>query len=199
MSDRMEVVQGARLEAGLLPLRLFLGVTYCFAGLQKLANPSYLSRSAPSGVLAQMQGAAHDSPIGGLLGGASHHYVLFGLLIAFGELAVGIGTLLGLFSRLAAVGGMALALSFLLAVSWHSNPYYLGPDIVFLMAFPPLAVLGAGRWSADRVLADRARGPVDPADVGPVPVDFRVVRRLCRAYEQGGCRIRQDHTCAPDG
>jgi thiosulfate dehydrogenase [quinone] large subunit len=189
----------ARYDAALLPLRLFLGVTYCFAGLQKLANPSYLSRSAPAGVFAQMQGASHDSPIGGLLGGTAHHYVLFGLLIAFGELAVGIGTLLGLFARLAAVGGMALALSFLLAVSWHSSPYYLGRDIVFLMAFTPLAIVGAGHWSADRLLRDRARGPVDPADVGPVPVDFKVVRRLCRAYEHGGCRIRQDHVCMPEG
>ena len=32
-----------------LPLRLFLGVTYCFAGLQKLADPNFFSAASSSG------------------------------------------------------------------------------------------------------------------------------------------------------
>ena len=73
-----------------------------------------------------------------------------GLPIAFGEIAVGIGTLLGLWTRVAAAGGMAFALAFLMSVSWHTHPYYLGPDIVFLFAFIPLVLAGAGDvWALD--------------------------------------------------
>jgi len=146
-----------RHDIALLPLRAFLGVTLTFAGLQKLASTNYLDPHAASGVSAQMRAAAHTSPIGPMLSSVSHHATLFGLLIAFGELAVGIGTLLGLWTRAAAVGGMALSLSFLLAVSWHSNPYYLGPDIVFLAAFTPLAIAPPSRWSVDAAVARQLR------------------------------------------
>ncbi|WP_426573747.1 Rieske 2Fe-2S domain-containing protein [Aquihabitans sp. McL0605] len=146
-----------RSDIALVPLRAFLGITYAFAGLQKLASTSYLSPTATAGVAAQMRAAAHTSPIAGVLGTVQQHATVFGLLIAFGELAVGIGMILGLWTRAAAVGGMALALSFLLAVSWHSNPYYLGPDIVFLAAFTPFAIAPPSRWSVDGAVARRLR------------------------------------------
>ena len=50
------------------------------------------------------------SPIGALLRPAAHVAVLVGLLIALAEVAVGLGTLFGLFSKVAAAGGMALSL-----------------------------------------------------------------------------------------
>src|SRR5581483_7244020 len=110
----------------LLPLRGFLGVTFTYAGLQKLANPTYLNPANPSSVVGQMRLLRHVSPIGPLLGLSLHAPTLVGLLIAFGELAVGVGVLLGLWTRLAAVGGMALSLTFLLTVSWRTTPYYYG-------------------------------------------------------------------------
>lgn len=115
-----------------------------------------------------MQAAARTSPVGHLVGSAGHHAVVFGLLIAFGELAVGIGTVLGLWTRAAAAGGMALSLSFLLTVSWHTSPYYLGPDIVFLFAFTPLAIAGPGPWSVDAWILQRLGLPAHP---GPLAVD----------------------------
>lgn len=72
------------------------------------------------------------------------------------------GALLGLYTRAAAVGGMALALGFLLSVSWHSSPYYLGADIVFLFAWTPFAIAGAGGILALDALPTRpttAAGP----------------------------------------
>ena len=51
----------------LWPLRLFLGVTFTFAGLQKLANPAYLDPSSPTSVQATMLSLQHNSPIGFLL------------------------------------------------------------------------------------------------------------------------------------
>ena len=51
-----------------------------------------------------MKSAQNFSPIGGLLGPAIHVATLVGVVIAFAELAVGLGTLLGFRARLAAGG-----------------------------------------------------------------------------------------------
>ena len=73
----------------LLPLRMFLAVTFVYAGLQKIANPAYLDAHNRSSVVGQMQYLRHISPIGPLLGLSMHAPTLVGVLIAFGELAVG--------------------------------------------------------------------------------------------------------------
>src|SRR5215467_11346245 len=128
----------------LLPLRAFLGFTFCFAGLQKLANPRFFDAADPASIQAQLAGAAHRSPIHALMSPLGHVAVPLGLLIAFGELAVGVGTLLGLRARLAAAGGLALSLMLFLTVSFHSSPYYTGADIVFAFAWTPLLLAGSG-------------------------------------------------------
>lgn len=116
----------------LLPLRLFLGATFAFAGLQKLANPAYLDGSSPLSVQSTIHALQHQSPIGFLLAASGHAPKLVGVLIAMGELAVGLATLLGLWVRLAAIGGFLLATTFFLTVSWRTRPYYYGSDIVFM-------------------------------------------------------------------
>src|SRR3954452_14961928 len=83
----------------LAPLRAFLALTFLYAGLSKLFDRNYLDASSPLGVRAQMLHAAGGSPIGGLVTLSAHHATLVGLMIAFGELAAGLGTLLGLFPR----------------------------------------------------------------------------------------------------
>jgi thiosulfate dehydrogenase (quinone) large subunit len=140
----------------LLPLRLFLGFTFAFAGMDKLSDPAYLKAGQPNSIQSQLAGFHHSSPIGPLIGVTQHFPVLVGVLIAFAEIAVGLGTLLGLFARIAAAGGAMLSLSFLLTVSWHTHPYYYGSDIAFLFAWTPLILGGAaGVLSLDAYLADR--------------------------------------------
>ncbi|HEY1988367.1 MAG TPA: Rieske 2Fe-2S domain-containing protein [Acidimicrobiales bacterium] len=128
----------------LLPLRLFLGVTFVYAGLQKLANPAFLTGSGPISIHAQLAGAARTSPIHPVVAGLLHVSTAVGVVMAVGELAVGLGTLVGLWSRVAAAGGMAISLGLFLTVSFHSSPYFTGSDIVFLFAWMPLLVAGAG-------------------------------------------------------
>jgi thiosulfate dehydrogenase [quinone] large subunit len=147
----------------LLPLRLFLGVTFCFAGLQKLANPAFFRASDPASIQAQLHAYSTTSPVKPLLSLASHTPVLVGVLIALGELAVGTGTLLGLWARVAAAGGMALSIILFLSVSFHSRPYYTGADIVFVFAWTPLLLAGAGGvWSLDQALARGRAAPGGP-------------------------------------
>lgn len=51
------------LGRALLPLRAFLGVTFCFAGLEKLANPRFFDAADPASIQAQLAGAARRSPV----------------------------------------------------------------------------------------------------------------------------------------
>jgi thiosulfate dehydrogenase [quinone] large subunit len=139
-------------------LRAFLGFTFCYAGLQKLANPGFFQASNPGSIQAQLAGAVRRSPIHALISPLTHVAIPLGLLIAVAELAIGIGTLLGLWQRLAAAGGVALSLMLFLTVSFHSSPYYTGADIVFVFAWTPLLLAGAGPLlSADAAIAARAR------------------------------------------
>ena len=183
----------------LVPLRVFLGITFIYSGLQKLADRWFFQASAPSSIEAQLRRAVHSSPIGGLLGGAAHHANAVGVLIAFAEVAVGLGALIGLWTRVAAIGGAVLSLGFLLTVSWHTRPYYYGADIVFLVAWTPFIIAGAGPLSVDAMTRADARHrlglPPDPA----VVVGFDTVRRLCGSYDDGRCRARRDRRCSPDG
>lgn len=151
----------------LLPLRAFLGVTFLYASLQKLANPNYLKASSPASVVSQMRALESSSPIGPLLRLSLHAPTLVGVLIALGELAVALAILAGLWTRLAAVGGMLLSLTFFLTVSWATTPYYYGSDLVFFFAWSVFAACGAGgvlsvdAWIEARALATGSPGDAD--------------------------------------
>lgn len=133
------------------PLRLFLGVTFVYAGIQKLTDPQFFAPSAPGYIGRQITAFAAGSPIRPLLLNlALPHAALFGALIAWGELAIGVGALLGLLFRPAAFFGALLSLTFFLSASWRVHPYFYGSDIVFLFAWLTLLLAGpaAGGWFA---------------------------------------------------
>ncbi|MEU9133685.1 Rieske 2Fe-2S domain-containing protein [Kitasatospora sp. NPDC048540] len=141
-----------------LPLRLFLGVTFVYAAFDKLSDAHYLAGAGdPASFLAQTEAVRAASPIGWALGPAVHAPTVFALLIAFGELAVGLGTLAGLWGRLAAAGGALISLTLWLTVSWNVSPYYYGNDLAYLMAWTPLVLAGTPLFSIDGYLAARAR------------------------------------------
>ncbi|HWZ19880.1 MAG TPA: TQO small subunit DoxD, partial [Ktedonobacteraceae bacterium] len=146
-------------ERVLLPLRLFLGITFVYAGIQKLTDPQFFNPTATGFIGKQILAFAHGSPIHSiLLHVALPHAVFFGAVIALGEIAIGIGTLVGFLFRPAAFFGMLLSLMFFLSASWHVYPYFYGADIVFFFAWTPLLLagpLGSGLPSLDTVLVRR--------------------------------------------
>ncbi len=189
-----------RPDRAVLPLRAFLGVVFSYAGLQKLADRNFFKASSPTSIQSQLRAYSQRSPIGGFLHVATHFPVPLGVLIAFGELAVGLGVVLGLWARVAAGGGMAISVGFLLTSSWHTNPFYLGPDLVYLVAFTPLLAMGSGPWSLDEVIRRRAADEVGAELPAPKEtVAFERLQRVCRAYEQGRCQLQKGAPCAPVG
>nr|MDQ6938497.1 HTTM domain-containing protein [Actinomycetota bacterium] len=149
----------------LLPLRLFLGVTFLYAGLSKIADRSFLDAAAPTGMHATTLAVKNSSPIGGLLQPVIDHSFAFGLLMALAEVAVGIGVLFGLFARIAALGGLALSLSLFLTVSWNADPWYTGADLVYALALTPLLLAGRTPLSVDEWMASLEARP--GADLSP--------------------------------
>ncbi|MCX4818819.1 DoxX family protein [Streptomyces sp. NBC_01142] len=141
----------------LLPLRIFLGVTFIYAGMDKLMDSQFMAASGPGSVGDLMRGVRDSSAVPALVDLALKNPEGFGHAIALGELAVGIGILVGLLARLAAFGGALISLSLWLTVSWQTEPYYYGNDLIYLMAWLPLLLAGASVFSLDALLAERRR------------------------------------------
>jgi thiosulfate dehydrogenase [quinone] large subunit len=130
--------------AVLLPLRLFLGVTFMYAGTQKLTDPQYFRLGAPGYVGRQIAAFAVGSPLHGFLTSvALPHAALFGLLVAWGELGIGLGTLVGWWLRPASFFGLLISAIFFLSATWRVHPYFYGSDIVFAFGWLTLMLAGA--------------------------------------------------------
>ncbi len=137
----------------LLPLRAFLGVTYVYAGVQKLSDPGFLHPGAPTYIGTQLRGFAHGTPGGWLLSTfALPHPQLAGVAVALTEIVVGLLVLIGLATRAAAAVGLSLNLVLFLTASWKTSPYFLGSDIVFVFAWLPFVLAGsAGQPALERL------------------------------------------------
>ncbi|PWK62984.1 thiosulfate dehydrogenase [quinone] large subunit [Streptomyces sp. CG 926] len=139
----------------LLPLRLFLGVTFVYAGIDKLTDPAFLSASGDGSIGDLMRGVRDTSAIPAMVDMALHSPVGFAVVLAIGEILVGLGALVGLLTRVAAVGGALIALSLWLTVSWAVTPYYYGNDLIYMIAWTPLILAGAPYLSLDSVIRSR--------------------------------------------
>ncbi|MGI8712782.1 MAG: TQO small subunit DoxD, partial [Solirubrobacteraceae bacterium] len=135
-----------RLGWALFPVRLFLGITFIYGGIQKLSDPGFLHAGAPTYIGTQLRGFANGTPGGFLLRAfAIPHPALAGVGVALLEIAVGLLVTAGLLTRAAATVGLLLNLLLFLTNSWHTYPYFLCSDIVFVVAWLPLALVGATR------------------------------------------------------
>lgn len=137
----------------LLPIRLFFGATFLYAGVDKLLDPSFFDPSASGSLHAQLEAFTRFSPLSGLIRATLPLSEPIGLLIAIAEIGIGIGALTGLAFRVAAAGGAALSLLFFLTASWSTHPFFLGPDLPYGVGWITLAIAGHG----DLLVAARVR------------------------------------------
>lgn len=141
----------------LLPLRLFLGVTFLYAGIQKFIDPQFFQPSTTGYIGKQVTAFARTSPLHDfLLQVVAPHADFFGHLVAYGEIAIGLGVLVGLLFRPAAFFGLLLSLLFYLSVTWRVYPYFYGADIVFVFSWLTLLLngpLNTGLPAPDELLA----------------------------------------------
>jgi len=130
--------------AALLPLRLFLGATFVYAGVQKLTDSGFLHEGSATYIGTQLHDFATGTPGGFLLRTfAIPNPELAGIGVAVFEIVIGLLAVGGLQTRIAAAAGLSLNLVFFLTASWHTTPYFLGSDIVFVFAWLPFVLAGA--------------------------------------------------------
>ena len=140
-----------------LPIRLFLGFEWLEAGWHKLTGPGWVDGgSALAGFWAgavKVPDAPGRPPISYewyrdflnfLIQG--HHEKWFGWVITLGELAVGIGLILGILTGVAAFFGAFMNMSFLLAGSASVNPVMFTLAIGLVLAWKVAGYYGLDRW-----------------------------------------------------
>lgn len=144
-----------------LPLRLFLAISFIAAAWDKLSDPQFLDSTASRYIGKQLGGFAGVSPIGDFLTNvAVPNATLLGASVLVGEMAIGLGTLVGLFTRTAAFFGAVLSFTLWLTTTWHIKPFFLASDLPYALGWITLFVAGAhpflsldgqlARWLAQR-------------------------------------------------
>jgi len=157
-----------------LPLRAFLAALFLFAGYAKFSYPGFFDPGSPTGLKASVDAVRHGTPIGAALGPLSDHPSVYGHLTAIAEIAIGLGLLVGLLTRIAALGGMVLTGLIVLSINWGGVKQYTGSsgwftsvDLAVAAGLSVFLLGGAGPLSLDGWLVRararrRARDDAEP-------------------------------------
>jgi|SRR3989344_1649738 len=138
-------------------VRLYVGYVWILSGWGKVNNPAWTGDSAGEALKGFVSGALSKTV--GEHPDVSMWYAWFlqniivpnvgvwSYVIAFGELLVGVGLILGAFTGIAAFFGMFMNLNFLLAGAVSINPQFLILALGLVLAWRI-----AGWWGVDRYL-----------------------------------------------
>ena len=136
-----------------LAVRLYVGYDFIVAGWHKFNSPAWMDGSG-QGIAGFWTGALGTTPSGapvitfdwyrGFL-----QYLMdtnsagwFSYVIVFGELAVGVGLILGGFVGLAAAGGLLMNMAFLLAGTTSTNPVLVMLGFLLILAWKNAGYIG---------------------------------------------------------
>lgn len=165
-------------RAGLfwLPVRIFLGFSWVGSGWGKLNDPAWTEGGAAlrgyweRAVAIPEQGRPlitfewYRDFLETLLAGG--HEAWFSWLVMLGELAVGIGLLLGALTGIAAFFGALMNMSFLLAGSASTNPILFTFAIGLILAWRVAGYYGLDRWLLPRLGTPWQPGAILPGRDG---------------------------------
>ncbi|WP_144903138.1 DoxX family protein [Halobellus captivus] len=126
----------------ILALRLMMGLAFFQSGFDKVLSGSF----SAAGYL-QNAPAANGSPAADLFAamGQMPWFVDFvNVAVPWGEILIGLGLIVGAFSRLAAFWGAFMMLLFYLG-NWDISHGYINGDFAYMLVFLSVAAFGAGR------------------------------------------------------
>jgi thiosulfate dehydrogenase [quinone] large subunit len=154
----------------LLIVRLYVGYQWLAEGIDKVTSPVWGGAKAGVALTGWLHGSlaktagAHPDVQGWyalfLRDAVIPHAAFWSVLVSYGELFVGLGLILGLFTGIAAFFGTTMNMSYMLGGTISTNP--------ILFALATLLVLGwktAGYWGLDRFILRRLGTPWHP---GPI-------------------------------
>lgn len=140
-----------------LLLRVYLGVLWLLAGWGKVTEGGWVGEGAGGAVQGFAQGAMAQTT--GEHAQVTQWYAsflesvvipnatLFSYLVVFGEIAVGLGLIFGLFTGIAAFFGGFMNASFLFAGTAGANPLMFVLAILIMMAWRVAGYWGLDRWA----------------------------------------------------
>jgi thiosulfate dehydrogenase [quinone] large subunit len=150
-----------RLSPLWLVLRLYVGWEWLQAGWHKIGSPAWVGADAGQAVGGFLKGAlakaGGESPqVSGWYAWFIEHVALpnaavFSYLVAFGEVAVGIALILGLFTGVAAFMGGLMNANYLLAGTLSTNPLLFILATWLVLGWRVAGWLGLDRWVLPRV------------------------------------------------
>lgn len=136
-----------------LAVRFYVGYDFIVAGFHKFTTPAWMDGSG-NGIQGFWTGALGTTPAGAPVitfdwyRGFLQFMVdtnsagWFSYVIVFGELAVGVGLILGAFVGLAAAGGLLMNMAFLLAGTTSTNPVLVILGMLLILAWKNAGYLG---------------------------------------------------------
>ena len=137
--------------------------------------PRFLDPTSPNGFKASVDAARHGTPLGSALGPLVDHPSLFGHVTAIAEIAIGLGLLVGLLTRVAALGGMVLTTMIVLSINWSgvreytgSSGWFTSVELALAAALSVFLLGGAGPLALDNLFIrarqrQRARDDAEPS------------------------------------
>ena len=136
-----------RVATAAVLLRLFLGGTMLYAGIDKLIlDPRFLQEDGVGSIGDTLRlFVTAGGPLAPLVEAlAIKQPLLIGAAMAGAQLVVGALLLSGSWVRVGALLGALISLSLALTSSWGVSPYYYGNDLPYLVGFLALAAIGDG-------------------------------------------------------
>ena len=134
-------------------LRVYLGYTWVMAGWGKITGGQFDASGFLQGALAKATG---ENPVVQgwwavfLENVAIPNVEAFNFLVPWGELLVGLGLLIGCFTKTAVFFGIAMNFSYMFSGTTSTNP-----QLVLLSMFILVSAMNAGRYGVDGMIMTR--------------------------------------------
>jgi len=160
-----------------LIVRLYVGWQWFSEGLDKVRTPAWGGAQAGTFLatwinraLTKTQGAHPD--VQGWYGAFLAHVVLpnaafFSVLVSYGELFVGLGLILGIFTGIAAFFGTTMNASYMLAGTVSVNPILFAFASLLVLAWKTAGWYGVDRWLLPRLGTPWQPGPIELSQPTP--------------------------------
>lgn len=142
--------QNKNISILLAVLRVYIGYTWIMAGWGKIASGQFDASGFLQGALANATGehpAVQEWWVVFLKDIAIPNIEVFNLLVPWGELFVGLGLLIGCFTKTAVFFGMAMNFSYMFSGTTSTNP-----QLVLLSMFILVSAMNAGRYGVDGMI-----------------------------------------------
>jgi thiosulfate dehydrogenase (quinone) large subunit len=139
-----------------LIVRVYVGWEWLVAGWEKFTSPAWIGPQAGSALTGFLMGALKKTwgphpDVFGWYGSFLSSFVIphasqFSYIVTYGEIAVGVGLILGLFTGIAAFFGAFLNMNYLFAGTISINPLLFLLELFIILAWRVAGFIGLDRY-----------------------------------------------------